>query len=221
MSQPRPSSTAYGAEPRISAPGLLAVAALHVAATALLLSMEVIKLPPQIATLMVHIIPPGPPRPPEVTPAMPKPVARRPAPQPRPEPPPQRQQPQMLAVETATPTAAIEVPAAKAAPPPAPAPAAPAVTEPRFDADYLDNPAPLYPAMSRRMEESGKTLLRVFVEPSGKPSHVHVKTSSGSHRLDQAALDAVSRWKFIPARRGDEAVAAWVLVPIVFNLTGG
>ena len=39
-----------------------------------------------------------------------------------------------------------------------------------------------------------------------------------SPRLDNAAQDAVWRWKFVPARRGDEAVSAWVLVPITFNL---
>jgi protein TonB len=103
-----------------------------------------------------------------------------------------------------------------------PAQAAPAaiVSDPRFDAAYLDNPAPVYPALSRRMSEEGRVLLRVYVEAGGRPSQVQIKTSSGSPRLDRAAGQAVSRWKFIPARRGAEAVGAWVLVPIVFNLRG-
>lgn len=63
-------------------------------------------------------------------------------------------------------------------------------------------------------------MLRVFVESNGLPSKLEIRTSSGSSRLDQSALDAVQRWKFVPARRGDEAVAAWVVVPIVFNLRG-
>lgn len=68
------------------------------------------------------------------------------------------------------------------------------------------------------MGEEGKVLLRVFVESNGLPSQVQIKTSSGSQRLDQAAQDAVRRWTFTPARRGDTALAAWVIVPIVFNL---
>lgn len=209
------SQEAYGREPRISVPGILAVAGLHVAAIALLVSMDVVKLPPQMATLMVHVIQPEPPRPQEIAPPIPKPVARRPIPQPRQQPAPQQQ---VLAAETSAPSAASEVPLVETQP--APAPFSPVVTEPRFDANYLHNPAPVYPAMSRRMEESGKAILRVYVEPSGKPSQIQVKASSGSPRLDQAAQDAVWRWKFVPARRGDEAVGAWVLVPIEFNLRG-
>ena len=41
---------------------------------------------------------------------------------------------------------------------------------------------------------------------------------SGCAKHDNAALDAVRRWKFVPARLGSEPVAASVLVPIVFSL---
>ena len=108
---------------------------------------------------------------------------------------------------------------ARAAPPAPPAPAAPAsIVPPRFNADYLDNPAPMYPSLARRMGEEGKVLLRVYVEASGLPSKVEIRTSSGSERLDQAALEAVRRWKFVPAKQGDQAVPAFVVVPISFNL---
>jgi len=195
---------------RISVPGILAVVGLHVAVIALLVSLDVVKLPPQMATLMVHVIQPEPPKPEEITPPVPKPMARQPAPQARQQPAPQQQ---LAAPETSAPSVAAMVPAIAA-----PATPATVATEPRFDADYLDNPAPVYPAMSHRMEESGKTVLRVYVESNGRPSQILVKASSGSPRLDQAAQDAVRRWKFVPARRGDEAVGAWVLVPIDFNI---
>ncbi len=110
-------------------------------------------------------------------------------------------------------------------PPPAPAPpaeAAPAavVIPPRFDAAYLDNPSPPYPPMSRRMGEQGKVMLRVFVNADGSAGKVELRTSSGAARLDQAALDTVKRWRFVPAKLGTQAVAAWVLVPISFTLGG-
>lgn len=99
------------------------------------------------------------------------------------------------------------------------APAAPApVSAPRFDAAYLSNPAPVYPPLSRRMEEEGKVLLRVHVTPDGMASEVTIARSSGFPRLDEAALNAVRRWRFVPAKQGDKAVAAWVNVPLAFKL---
>ena len=92
------------------------------------------------------------------------------------------------------------------------------VTLPRFDADYLDNPAPNYPVLSRRLAEQGLVLLRVYVEPSGLAARVELKQSSGYERLDNAARSAVSHWRFVPARKGAESVGAWVIVPISFNL---
>ncbi len=88
----------------------------------------------------------------------------------------------------------------------------------RFDADYLRNPAPPYPAISRRMREEGKVILRVSVTPTGTAESVEVKASSGSTRLDEAALRTVRQWRFIPARGGDVAVQSWVLVPVIFKL---
>jgi protein TonB len=111
-------------------------------------------------------------------------------------------------------------PAVAAAPSePEPAPPAP-LTPPRFDAAYLHNPPPSYPAQSRRLGETGRVILRVLVTAGGAAERVELRTSSGSHRLDSAALNAVQRWKFIPARQGDIPVSAWVLVPILFTLEG-
>lgn len=89
---------------------------------------------------------------------------------------------------------------------------------PRFDADYLDNPKPAYPPLSRRLREEGVVLIRVHVLPSGLPDAVVLKRSSGSARLDESALAAVRRWKFVPATTAGNAVAAWVVVPIAFSL---
>ncbi|MER2554563.1 MAG: energy transducer TonB, partial [Thauera sp.] len=61
---------------------------------------------------------------------------------------------------------------------------------------------------------------RVLVSPNGSPAQVELRSSSGSERLDRAAREAVARWRFAPARRGDAAIESWVLVPIVFKLQG-
>ena len=62
-------------------------------------------------------------------------------------------------------------------------------------------------------------MLRVFVTPEGTAGEVRIQSSSGSPLFDEAALEAVRQWRFVPARQGDNAVAAWVQVPIVFRLT--
>jgi protein TonB len=91
---------------------------------------------------------------------------------------------------------------------------------PGFNAEYLRNPAPRYPLIARRNGEQGTVTLRVLVTREGIPAQVSVEKSSGSGHLDGAALDAVKTWRFVPARRGAEAVEAWMLVPVVFKLEG-
>lgn len=98
-----------------------------------------------------------------------------------------------------------------------PAPAPPLIP-PQFDAAYLQNPAPDYPRVARRLGEQGTVLLRVHVDPGGAAAEVAIKASSGSMRLDSSALAAVKRWRFVPAKQGNAAVSAWVIVPIVFSL---
>lgn len=107
-----------------------------------------------------------------------------------------------------------------AVPPTDPVPAEPAVEDPRYNADYLNNPAPGYPSLSRRLREEGRVLLRVRVDVQGNATQVNLHQSSGFSRLDERAEETVRRWKFVPARRGGEAVEAWVIVPIQFSLKG-
>jgi periplasmic protein TonB len=63
-------------------------------------------------------------------------------------------------------------------------------------------------------------MLRVHVNDKGIADMVQVHASSGFGLLDEAALDAVRRWRFVPARQGERPVSAWVIVPIVFSLGG-
>lgn len=95
-----------------------------------------------------------------------------------------------------------------------------AYQSPNFNAAYLNNPAPNYPSISRRLGEEGLVLLNVQVTADGAADSVELQTGSGSSRLDQAALEAVKKWRFTPAKRGDQAVSASVVVPVRFSLEG-
>ena len=97
-------------------------------------------------------------------------------------------------------------------------PAAQAVVLPYSDADYLNNPPPAYPRMSRRMGEQGTVLVRVFINAEGRAEKADIRTSSGYPRLDDAALETVQRWRYVPGQRAGQAEAMWFNVPIRFVL---
>lgn len=113
-------------------------------------------------------------------------------------------------VETKTPKV-VEVPQPKVEP-------EPVIEPPRFGAAYLHNPPPDYPTSARRMGEQGRVLLRVLVSTKGDAESVQLESSSGSDRLDRSAIEAVKKWRFIPAKRSNQAVSAHVLVPVKFSL---
>lgn len=83
---------------------------------------------------------------------------------------------------------------------------------------YGFTPRPGYPAVAIRRGYEGSVLLNVRVLPNGKPEEVTIFRSSGHKVLDNAALKAVRKWKFVPAQRGFKAVSSWVKVPIEFRL---
>ena len=64
----------------------------------------------------------------------------------------------------------------------------------------------------------GTTLLRVFVASDGRVAEVAVERTAGHVDLDEAAATAVRQWRFEPARKGDDAVSMWVLLPVEFRL---
>jgi protein TonB len=86
-------------------------------------------------------------------------------------------------------------------------------------AEFRSRPLPpIYPEQSRRSKEEGQVLVRAQVNAMGKTQSVVVSQSSGFPRLDKAALDAVLQWEFIPAKKNETPVLAWIEVPINFKL---
>ncbi|MGH7364926.1 MAG: energy transducer TonB [Candidatus Rokuibacteriota bacterium] len=77
---------------------------------------------------------------------------------------------------------------------------------------------PHYPESARREGAEGVVTLRFEVLTSGRVGAVQVQRSTGRRDLDRAAVDAIRTWRFEPARRGKEAVAVWVTLPVRFEL---
>jgi len=77
---------------------------------------------------------------------------------------------------------------------------------------------PTYPESARRAGIEGTSMLKFEVTESGTVSKITVEKSAGHEDLDRAAIAAVQRWRFEPARRGAQAVAVWVTLPVRFEL---
>lgn len=95
-------------------------------------------------------------------------------------------------------------------------PAPPADSQPRLL--NLRECHPAYPPESLEREETGTTTLRLHIGEGGNVLGTSLVRSSGSERLDRAAMDALSRCRYAPARREGTPVAASVNVEYVWRL---
>ncbi|QEF99168.1 transport protein TonB [Stieleria maiorica] len=89
---------------------------------------------------------------------------------------------------------------------------------PETPVDFSSNPPPQYPAGAAQNGLEGTVLLRLRVDRNGTVTDVEVIESSGHRSLDQAAVDAVSRWKGHPAQRFGRPVASEEVLPVRFRL---
>ena len=133
--------------------------------------------------------------------------------------------PQPLAITDPTPSPNAPTGVVTPPLPPAPvavapvAPPAPAAVQlPSSDADYLQNPKPAYPPISKRLGEQGKVTLRVLIGIDGRAKKVEIRRSSGFDRLDQSATNAAMSWRYVPGKRGGVPEEMWSDVPINFVL---
>jgi TonB family protein len=82
----------------------------------------------------------------------------------------------------------------------------------------IENPKPVYPLEARQKGYEGKVLLRVEVLTNGRVGKIEAERSSGYELLDQAALEAMKRWRFIPAKRGKVPFRSWINYGFIFQL---
>lgn len=199
---------------------LALVVSLHVAAIAWMAFAVHPDKAPEVQIMSIQMLPmapavvdtPRPPKPPKPQPPQPKApkpevtrvktteaVKAAPLPEPKPEPRP-----------------VVEEKPVPSKPEPAPEPA---MVQPAFQIGTLNNPQPDYPTRSQDLREQGRVGLRVLVGTDGRAKEVQIQRSSGFARLNEAArFTVLKRWKFTPARKGDEKIEAWATVNIDFNI---
>jgi protein TonB len=83
---------------------------------------------------------------------------------------------------------------------------------------YASNPKPEYPRLARQNRWEGVVYLRAAISDTGEVESVEVESSSGYQLLDRSAVGGVSRWRFVPARRGEREVPCEVRIPVAFQL---
>lgn len=146
---------------------------------------------------------------------LPPPPEKKPEPKPKPKPLP-KAPPSERAVEAPEPepvSAPTEEPVKEQ-----PTEPAPVVLPPRTDASEQNNPAPVYPAISKRLGEKGIVSLEILVKADGTVGEVKVKKSSGYKRLDTAAITAIKRWRFIAASENGISIDYWYEIDFDFGL---
>jgi protein TonB len=230
-----------GVNPRVVVAGV-AVVGIHAALLAIVLTMRN-ELPPrpiESKTITAELISAAPPQPVAApaaiqstpVPPPPKPVPPKPTPKPKPAVQPHaKAAPTPLPETTAPSSIAAAAPETTPAPPSPPAAAAPAAAAPAIgrptmalnapkDVAHLDcNIAvPDYPALSRRRGESGTAVVKFVVGLTGRIENIELKRSSGSSRLDDAALDAMRSSACKPYKENGEAIRAAYSQPFVFGL---
>jgi periplasmic protein TonB len=85
------------------------------------------------------------------------------------------------------------------------------VKEPRL----LSSTLPVYPAFAKEAHVEGDVVIRTSIDKNGSVSHMEVV--SGPTMLRQAALDALTRWKYEPSKLDGQPVAVQMLVTIRFH----
>ena len=197
-----------------------AIAALVQADTAILepkIDME----PPKLQGMLIAPEPKIAPPPPK---AEPEPVK----PQPTPKQPPlkktapkQKTPPPVAKASAAAPTPALTKPVTRSTPASSAKTAEPSTQLPSADAAGLNNKAPVYPMLSRKRKEQGTVWMLLLVSKDGLVTELKLKKTSGFDRLDQAALQAVKKWKFQPARQPGQPIDYWYELPLKFSLQQG
>jgi periplasmic protein TonB len=97
-----------------------------------------------------------------------------------------------------------------------------------FAAADLDQPPratvrtpPVYPYRARQRRVEGTLQVRFMVRRDGTVGEVIIEAADPPGVFEDAVRDAVQRWRFEPGRLAGEAVAAWVVMPITFDMDGG
>jgi TonB family protein len=91
------------------------------------------------------------------------------------------------------------------------------VTLPTVDQNYPHR-QPIYPDLAERNGEQGTVAIDLLIRPSGRAVKARVSQTSGYEDLDNAAMEGVLNWRFVPGTSQGEVMSTWTTVKIVYRL---
>jgi protein TonB len=93
--------------------------------------------------------------------------------------------------------------------------------ETRFGASvapaFLHREMPVYPMMARKLNQEGRVMLKLTIDEKGNLSDVEVIKKAG-YGFTEAAVEAVKKSTFLPAKKDGKPIASRALLPIRFRL---
>lgn len=209
----------YGEKRRISLRAAAITLAIHAVLIGGLLHLQYrAEARKEVRLITVNLTPDAPKPPPEAAekqPEVAKPAVVVPRPLidiPRPAPP-------MAVTPDPPPEPVMAAPAPAPAPPAPPAPPS-IIRADDLGAQMLSGKPPRYPIESRRKHEQGTVVLALTLGIDGAVKEISIARSSGFARLDEAAREAVRRWRWAPITRNGEPVMVRGVVEIPFVLQG-
>jgi len=104
--------------------------------------------------------------------------------------------------------------------PPAPPPPPPAAevaprNDPRRPATI---PESAYPPQSKRLNEEGDAIVTLLIREDGTVGEVKLEKSTGFARLDEATVEQVKKWRFLPGTRDGKPASMWISRKVTWKL---
>ena len=82
---------------------------------------------------------------------------------------------------------------------------------------FIHREMPVYPRMARRLGIEGKVVLKLWIDMAGTLQNIEVIEAAG-HGFVEAAVTAVRKSSFTPARWNGEKIASKAILSVRFNL---
>lgn len=90
------------------------------------------------------------------------------------------------------------------------------------NAELVKEVAPTYPEMARREGVEGRVILEYTISEEGFPVDVRIVESTPPGVFDAVAINALSKWRYIPARKlGDRVKIPEAEAVFTFKITDG
>ena len=77
---------------------------------------------------------------------------------------------------------------------------------------------PIYPEIAKEAGIEGTVYIQFFIDEKGNVTEAYVQKGIPGTGLDEAALRAVKKSKWSPARQREKKVGVWQTVPVKFVL---